>query len=184
MKYNTMGTLSSVIPQTYGYVEVQIGDTDMSLLVVQRVGYTFALFMKSISKDKPTTGTMSMVTVAVLTVVQHLVHTAGAGLEPYDWHTGNVAFGDDEELILSCQGFKLIDWAGNHLAPAPIHRRARMDRAFMQFSGCFEDFAEWGTDCRVIEIVQMWHNFLRSIHRALRDWWTPPASMVGTQVPG
>ena len=37
MIYKQMAILSSLIPQTYGYVEVQIGGMDLSLLVVQRV---------------------------------------------------------------------------------------------------------------------------------------------------
>ena len=36
-----MGILSSLIPETHGYAEARIRDTDMSFLFLQRVGFTF-----------------------------------------------------------------------------------------------------------------------------------------------
>ena len=107
------------VPQTYGYVEVQIEGMDMSLLVVQRVAYTFAELVKSFSTKEPIEATMSAVAVAVQTVVEYLVQTAREGLKPYDWHIGNVAFEADDSSLM-CSGFRLIDWAGNHLASAPL----------------------------------------------------------------
>ena len=179
-KYKQMAILSSLIPQTYGYVEVQIGGMEMSLLVVQRVAYTFAELVKSFSTKAPIEATMSAVAVAVQTVVEHLVQTAREGLKPYDWHVGNVAFEDDDSSLM-CSGFRLIDWAGNHLATAPLTMRQRMHTAFEQFSNCFKDFTQWGNAGTDLIIAQQWQRFMLSVHHALKEWWRPWSPTSATQ---
>ena len=108
-------------------------------------------------------------------MVEHLVKLAHAGLKPYDWHVGNVAF-EDDDTEPKCKGFKLIDWSGNHTATAPMSLRERMHNAFMQFSDCFKDFKKWGLITPGQIHAHTWHIFMKSLHHTLQDWWWQCAS--------
>jgi len=175
-----MRILSSLVPETHGYAEARIRDTDMSFLFLQRVGFTFAELVQRLSKKEPTETSMSMVAVAATTVVEDLVQAARDGLKPYDWHIGNVAF-DDDDSILKLKNLKLIDWAGNNMATAPLSLRGRMHKAFVQFSGCFKEFTQWGYAGDNANTAQIWHIFMSSLHHALKDWWSPWASIAPGQ---
>ena len=176
-KSRKMGIMNTLIPVTYGYIETRIHDMDMevSFLVLERAAYTLKDYVKLLSKTEPTLGRMAIVTSGVTTVVDNLVKLSNEGLKPYDWHVGNVAF-EDHATEPKCQGFKLIDWAGNHTAPASMSLRERMQDAFMQFSGCFKDFKKRGTITTGQIHADSWNRFMKSMHHTLQDWWAQCAS--------
>jgi len=178
-KSHQMGILNSIIPETHGYKQTRIGGMEVSLLVLHKVPNILADMIKSLSQTAPTEASMATVTTAATIVVQHLVQLSRAGLKPYDWHIWNVAFDDDSKPQL--KGFKLIDWAGNHTANAPLLMRERMHKAFVQFSDCFQDFKTWGLDKRFQIYAHSWDTFMKSLHHTLTDWWSEWETSVAGQ---
>ena len=125
--------------------------------------------IKLFSIQEPTQATMAIVTCGATTVVENLMQIARAGLNAYDWHIWNVAF-DDDDREPKCKGFKLIDWAGNHTANAPLSLRDRMHKAFKQFSDCFKDFQKWGSDRQgEIQLAQIYEVTASYIERLVES---------------
>ena len=179
-KSKQMGTMNSFIPETDFYTQMRIGHMEISLLILQKVSLTFAEMIKLFSTTQPTQATMATVTGAATIVVIQLAQVSHAGLKPDDWHIRNIAFDDDDEKP-QLKGFKLIDWADNHTANAPLLLRERMHKAFRQFSDCFQDFTSWGQHPRGLMHAHIWDTFMKSLHHTLTDWWSEWSMSVAGQ---
>ncbi len=176
-KFCSMGVLSFLVPKAHGYAEAQVRDTAVSFIFVERVGFTYAEMLTWLSKEEPTTFSLSLVAVASTTVVSTLVKSSLAGLVAHDWHIGNVAFEDVDSVSLTV--LKLIDWAGNRMATAPDSLSMRMNTAFQQFSKCLANFSSWGYTGEDATITQRWHGAMKLIQQALDTWWAPWATRTG-----
>jgi len=164
-----MSKLRFVVPTTHGYAQARIGHKDMSFLFMQQVGYTFTDLVTRMSTHELTRVTMSVVMVAVLTVVSTIVRSSHDCSRVYDWHSRNVAF-EDHDVIVSA---KLIKWAKNRSARTHESLPGRMHDAFVQFTSSFSDSPAWDYDRKNANVARMWDGFMKSMHQALNEWWCP-----------
>jgi hypothetical protein len=172
-QFCSMPALRSVVPpQTHGYAQAPIGDTDVSLLVMDRVDFTFADLVKTMSQYEPSTTSMFMVAVATKEVVWTIVRSSRGGLRAYQWHIENVAFEHDGSVSV-----KLMNWADNRVARTHDSLRVRMHTALVQFSGGFSEFASWDYDGKNTNTALVWDGFMNLMHQALNEWISHWASI-------
>ena len=161
-QFCSMPALRSVVPQTHGYAQAPIGDTDVSLLVMDRVGFTFADLVKMMSRYEPSTTSMFMVAVATKEVVWTIVRSTRGGLRAYQWHIENVAFKHDGSLSV-----KLMNWADNRVVTTHDSLRVRIHTALVQFSGGLHPGNYAGKNTNV---PLVWNGFMNLMHQALNEW--------------
>ena len=155
-QFCSMPALRSVVPETHGYAQARIGDTDVSLLVMDRVGFTFADLVKMMSRYEPSTTSMFMVAVATKEVVWTVVRAIRGGLRAYQWHIENVAFKHDGSLSV-----KLMNWTDNRVVTTHDCLRARIHTALVQFSGGLHpgNYAGKNTNAPLV-----WNGFMNLMH--------------------
>ena len=175
-QFCSMPALRSVVPQTHAYAQAPIGVTDVSLLVLDRVGITFTDLLKIMSRYEPRTTSMFMVAVAMKEVVWAIVRSSRGGLRAYQWQIENVAFKHDGSVSV-----QLMKWTDNRVFTTYDSLRVRMHTALVQFSGGFSEFASWDYDGKNTNTALVWDGFMNLMHQALNEWISHWASILPEQ---
>ena len=126
--YHNTPKLRQFLPRVYGYFEQDVNDTRISFLLVDRLSFTFAELTTRIIEHFPSELRIILMLNSCERVLNTLVLAAQAGIKCHDWHTGNIAFMDDDVLCM-----KLIDWEGNGMALASESYCERIDKALKRF---------------------------------------------------
>ena len=127
--YSSVPSFRAILPQVLGYFECEFGQKRLALLLVERIGVSFAHMLVQMQCNAVSAGSLGTVCQCTLRVVRQMRDIVAKDIRLYDWHIGNIGFMDIE----GAPG-KLLDWEKNRPASAMESYRDRMSRAFFRIT--------------------------------------------------
>ena len=171
--YRTSQSLRRFLPTVHGYFQQDCQDKRISLLLVDRVGFTFAELIKRVRLEPVSAGALNLFETASTRVVRTMFQAGEGGIAAHDWHVGNVGFSDNEAAMCL-----LVDWDKNRPAYATQSFIERIENAFAGFCKHLPGPHTWGPDDisdhepNVQARILAWRRILTSMSVTLRSWWT------------
>jgi hypothetical protein len=175
--------LHGLIPEVFGYFEQELGDRRMSFLIVEAAGLTILRVYEQNRMLEISTSAVSLFLRCSASVTRALKTAAVRGITTRDWHVHNVAFTDaSDSRVIST--FKLVDWAGNTLAPAAMSYKERMENGMQSFLKYLSEPFVYANDPNAKEkflnsltaaesaAVTQWDSFAQELKRKMAEWWT------------
>ena len=160
--------LDDLTPLTRGYAEHPFRDRVISLLFVDRIGFSFSTLLRKQLRWDVNADSLSLVVVAMQTVVREMLKCIRSGWQPYDWHVDNIGFQDDSEA--SVRILRLVDWYGNDPSGAVDWYSKRFDKAIGAFASKFDSCIQYGVKCHPKRRAG-WFAALGAVKKAMLDWW-------------
>ena len=183
--YLQLHTIRRCLPVVYGYFEVNTPQGDVAVLLVERIGFTFAEFLEKFRVHAPTHASLSLVRQAILRTYQAMREGAESGLLPLDWHVCNIGFTDDR----LASRVVLMDWQNTHI-PSAATPKERCEKAFKCFCRYLPGPHTYGPDdvstktgIERDNIIQ-WREVLTRMTHALMQWWSTNVTETGPMPSG
>ena len=183
--YLQLHTIRRCLPVVYGYFEVNTLQGDVAVLLVERIGFTFAEFLEKSRVDAPTHASLSLVREAILRTYKAMREGAESGLLPLAWHVCNIGFTDDR----LASRVVLMDWQNTHI-PSATTPKERCEKAFKCFCRYLPGPHTYGPDdvstktgIERDNIIQ-WREVLTRMTHALMQWWSTNVTETGPMPSG
>ena len=166
--------LRDFVPQVHGYFEQDVGGRRISMLLMDRIAFTFGFLIEKLMQGPLNESAMNVVVTCVLRVVRRIAEAAERGIQPRDWHVGNLAFHDDQG---ASQMF-LVDFEKNMPAAATATYKDRMHKTMLPFWEYLPGPISWGATDAISSkteaeqtVIRAWRRAMMSISAALENWW-------------
>ena len=167
------------LPVVYGYFEVTTIQDDVAVLLVERIGFTFAEMIEKFRVRAPTRGSLSLVLQAILRTYKAMREGAESGLIPLNWHVCNIGFTDTRASRVV-----LMDWQKTHI-PSATTPKERCEKAIKCFCRYLPGPHTYGKDdvstktgIERDNIIQ-WREVLTRMTHALMQWWSTNVTETG-----
>ena len=166
-KYNKIGVLQDLVPTVSGYKKGMIGQRVCSVLLVDRVGFTFHSFVRKVTMNPRWALRSIMVIInTIIDVFQLMKECARKGLVPNDWHTRNIGVIDDHTHSVKC-----LDWEDTDPAAANHSYQGRVNASFERFLNGIPGFASTCCVPRDAPHRHLWIVTLGALASCCRTWW-------------
>ena len=183
--YLQLHTFRRCLPVVYGYFEVTTLQGDVAVLLVERIGFTFAEMLEKFRVTAATHTSLSIVRWCILRICTAMREGAESGLLPLDWHVCNIGFTDDR----LASRVVLMDWQNTHI-PSATTPKERCEKAFKCFCRYLPGPHTYGPDdvstktgIERDNIIQ-WREVLTRMTHALMQWWSTNVTETGPMPSG
>ena len=105
--YWASATLRAIVPKVFWYTDQEIDGVQMSFLLVERIAFTFSEMTEAVIYKPFSDVALRLNAKCAGLVTRTMVQASIGDISTRDWHSGNVAFPDDDP-----QHMKLIDELG------------------------------------------------------------------------
>ena len=161
--------LDNLTPPTRGYAEHAFEGRVISLLFVDRIGFSFAALLRKQTRLDVNADSLGLVVLAMQTVVRKmLLQCIRCGWQSYDWHVENIGFQDDSEA--SVRKLFLLDWYANDISGSASSYSKRFDQGIRAFASRFDVCIQYGVEC-LPKRRAGWFAALGAVKKAMLDWW-------------
>ena len=158
--------IRDIVPHVYTYQEIELNGRQVSVIVVDRACIVLGIITERFIRTPLVRANVNIVVQGYVKTVQLMVRAVLNDITTRDWHTGNIAFMDADNLIC-----KLIDWEGHRQANAMESYAERMNSSMhcLARPHPIKRIEEETADVQLN--IYYWQDAMKRLTDLLNKWW-------------